>query len=140
MELISIKSLKNLTISVFILIPFQVNAVTVTDAINANKNNKSVEAVKILTQLANSGNTVAQYNLANHYSAGIGVQIDEEIAEEWSKDAARKGLIQAYLNLNSQAIKPANGISLTFTVSPSSWLSKQEPNRYTIQLASSQIV
>jgi len=137
MELIIKNCFKKFILSVSILFSAQSFAVTVSDALNANKNNKAIDAVKIWTQLANSGNSIAQYNLAGHYSSGIGVQQNNNLAEQWLKDATRSGLIQAYLNLNKQAITPGNGITLSFTVSPDKWLSKQEPNQYTIQLASS---
>lgn len=137
MELI-VKNTSNAVSLVFLLLfSTQLSAVTVNDAIKARQNNKPAEAVKILTQLANSGNNIAQYNLAVHYSQGLGVAQNEFVANEWSKDATRTGLVEAYLNLNSEAIKPANGASLTFLISPAKWLSKQEPNKYTIQLASS---
>lgn len=137
MELNIKTSFKRLTLISFILFSTQNIAATVSDAVNANKNNKPIEAVKIFSQLAKSGNTIAQYNLASHYSAGKGVKQNTDIAEQWLKDATRTGLIEAYLNLNKQAVTPANGVSLSFTVSPDKWLSKQEPNKYTIQLASS---
>ena len=137
MELMLKNTIKTVALLALQVFSAPVIAATVSDAINANKKNKSVEAVKILTQLANSGNTIAQHNLAKHYSLGKGVQKNTSLAEQWSKDAARKGLVQAYLSLNTEAIKPASGISLSFSVSPDKWLSKQEPNKYTIQLASS---
>ena len=129
--------IKSLSFSLLIFFSAQSLAVTVGDAINASKNNDPAEAVKIWTQLANAGNSVAQYNLANHYLAGKGVQKNESIAEQWLRDATHSGLIQAYVNLNEKGVTPAKGVTLSFNVSPLSWLEKQEPNKYTIQVASS---
>lgn len=122
---------------VFILFTSQNIAATVSDAVQASKNNDAAEAVKLWSQLADEGNLIAKFNLANHYSSGNGVKKNEMLAEQWLKDAARSGLIEAYLNLNNQAIAPAKGQRLSFQVGPTIWLKKQEPNKYTIQLASS---
>ncbi|GMR16017.1 MAG: hypothetical protein BMS9Abin31_0317 [Gammaproteobacteria bacterium] len=137
MELIIKNNLKTFILSFVILFSAQAFAATVSEALMANKNNNATKAVKIWEQLANSGNSIAQYNLASHYSTGKGVQQNKDIADQWLKDATRTGLIQAYLNLNKQAIAPAKGVTLNFSVSPNMWLSKQKPNQYTIQLASS---
>ena len=110
---------------------------SVSDAINANKNNNAIEAVKIWEQLANTGNAIAQYNLASHYSAGNGVEKDKLTADKWLKDAARSGLVQAYSQLNNQAIASAKGLAISFKVGPFFWLNNQEPDRFTIQLSSS---
>lgn len=129
---------KNFTLSLFILLLSQnIVAASVSDAVIASKNNNSTKAVKLWSELADTGNTIAQYNLANHYSTGKGVQKNKQVANKWLKNATRSGLIQAYLNLNKQVIAPANGISLDFNINPELWLTKQEPNKYTIQLASS---
>lgn len=122
---------------IFILFASQNIAATVSDAVQASENNDAAEAVKLWSQLADEGNLIAKFNLANHYSSGNGVKNNELLAEQWLKDAARSGLIEAYLNLNDQAIAPAKGQRLSFQVGPTIWLKKQEPNKYTIQLASS---
>lgn len=122
---------------IFILFTSQNIAATVSDAVQASENNDAAEAVKLWSQLADEGNLIAKFNLANHYSSGNGVKKNELLAEQWLKDAARSGLIEAYLNLNDQAIAPAKGQRLSFQVGPTIWLKKQEPNKYTIQLASS---
>ena len=137
MECIKKTFIKSLSISLLIFFSSQSMAVTVNDGISAANNNNPAGAVKIWTQLANAGNSVAQYNLAKHYSAGKGVQKNTSVAEQWMKGATQSGLVQAYLNLNKQAITPAKGVTLSFNLSSVSWLDKQEPNKYTIQLASS---
>jgi len=130
--------------SLFILVLFSLTsfssnsiAITVSDAVLASKNSNPIAAVKMWEQLAKTGNVIAQYNLSNYYSKGNGVQKNQDEANRLLKDASRSGLVQAYLNLNKQAISPGNGISLSFNIVPSKWLSRQEPKQYTIQLASS---
>ena len=130
-------SFKSLILSILILFSSQNMATSVSDAVIASKNNNVIEAAKLWSKLADSGNTIAQFNLANHYSEGKGVKKNKMIAEQWWKDATRSGLIEAYLTLNKRAISPATGQTLSFQIGPDIWLKKQEPNKYTIQLASS---
>lgn len=137
MELIMKNIFKIHMLLIFILFTSQNIAATVSEAVQASKNNNAAEAVKLWAQLADEGNPIAQFNLANHYSSGNGVKKNELLAEQWLQDAARSGLIEAYLNLNNQAIASAKGQKLSFQVGPTIWLKKQEPNKYTIQLASS---
>ena len=129
--------LKNITLSAFVLFSSQSVAVTVSDGIAASENDDNAEAVKIWSELASSGNTIAQYNLATHYSSGNGVKKNKKVADKWLKGATRSGLVQAYLNLNKNAVAPANGMTLSFNVDPELWLQKQEGSKYTIQIASS---
>lgn len=128
---------KYISLLIFILFSSQNVAVTISDGIAASENNDNNKAVKIWSELASSGNTIAQYNLASHYSSGAGVQKNKKVADKWLRGATRSGLIQAYLNLNKKAVVPANGMTLSFNIAPELWLQKQEGNKYTIQLASS---
>ena len=137
MELIIKNSFKSLILSILILFSSQNMATPVSDAVVASENNNVIEAAKLWSKLADSGNTIAQFNLANHYSEGKGVTKNKVVAEQWWRDATRSGLIEAYLTLNKRAISPAIGQSLSFQIGPEIWLQKQEPNKYTIQLASS---
>lgn len=137
MELIVKKYIKYTSMIVLMLLSLQTIAATVSDAIIASENNNSAKAVEILSQLAGTGNSVAQYNLASRYSEGNGVQQNKVMAEQWLKDAARSGLIEAYVSLNNEAISPGNGQYLRFQVGPDAWLNKQASHLYTIQLASS---
>ncbi len=135
-------NLKNISLLVLTLFSFtsffsKSIAVTVSDAVLASEGSNPVVAVNMWKQLAKSGNVVAQYNLSNYYSKGSGVKKNQQEANRLLKDASRSGLVQAYLDLNKRAISPGNGITLSFNISPSQWLSKQEPKQYTIQLASS---
>jgi len=110
---------------------------SINEALIADKNNNSKEAVEIWTQLASRGNTSAMYNLANHYSSGKGVGKNKVLSDEWLGNATRSGLIQAYLNLNNNAVTPASYSHLTFKTGPLYWLKKQKPSKYTLQLISS---
>lgn len=137
MGLIMKNSFKSLILSILILFSSQNMATSVSDAVIASKNNNVIEAAKLWSKLADSGNTIAQFNLATHYSEGKGVQKNKVLAEQWWKDATRSGLIEAYLSLNKQAVTPANGKTISFEIGPVFWLEKQNPRKYTIQLASS---
>jgi len=137
MDLLVNKYFKSFSLFFLIFFSVQSIAVSISDAITASENENVTAAAKMWSQLANEGNTIAQYNLANYYSTGKGVQKNSQQASKWLKDAARSGFVQAYLDLNKNAIAPANGISLTFNIDPALWLSKQEAKKYTIQLASS---
>lgn len=138
MELIMKKFFTYNTLFALMLFSSQSLAVSVSDAVSASKNNDPVEAVKIWSKLANTGNAVAQYNLAKYYSTGSGVEKSTRVANKWLRDANRSGFVQAYLDLNKLAIAPAKGRTLQFDViTPVTWLTKQEPSKYTIQLASS---
>ena len=47
--------------------------------------------VKFYTDMANDGNPAAQYELANFYLEGIGVEKDKSKAKEWLEKAAKQG-------------------------------------------------
>jgi len=85
MELIMKNSFKSLILSILILFSSQNMATSVSDAVIASKNNNVIEAAKLWSELADNGNTIAQFNLANHYSEGKGVKQNKEIAEQWWK-------------------------------------------------------
>ena len=110
---------------------------SVSDALLASKNNNDIEAAEIWSQLAAKGNTIAMYNLANRYSSGKGIDKDKKLSVEWLKNAARSGLVEAYLSLNSTALSSAEGLHLSFNSGPLYWLKNKAPDKYTIQLASS---
>lgn len=129
--------LKFILLATFILFSTQNMAVSLSDGIAAVKNEDYTGAVKIWTQLADAGDSVAQYNLSDHFFSGKGVNKNKNTAELWLQSATRSGLIQAYLDLNKLAVAPANGLKISFITDPALWLSKQEPDEYTIQLSSS---
>lgn len=127
MEFNNLQNLKLILIgSLFFLGP-QAMAVSVENSIE----------VKKLTKLAGSGNAIAQYNLAYHYKTGSGVIKNNFTANELLKSATRSGLVSAYLSLNRKAIRSGKGVQLKFQIHKISWLDKQQPRKYTIQLESS---
>jgi septal ring-binding cell division protein DamX len=77
------------------------------------------------------------YNLAGHYLSGKGVEQNKALSDQWMKNAIHSGLVEAYLTFNSHAVSPAEGVHISFKSGPLYWLAKQEPDQYTIQLASS---
>jgi len=58
--------------------------------------------VQFYTDMANDGNANAQYELANFYLEGIGVEKDEAKAKEWLQKAAGQGHKDAVELLNKQ--------------------------------------
>lgn len=134
-------SRKNISYHLFVLLSlsaFQpVAAASIEDAITAVEDNDPATAIKIWTQLAENGNVIAEYNLANNYSSGTGTEKNTQLAQVWYSNASHKGLVDAYIALNKKALAPGNGVSINFDVGPQFWLSKQKPDYYTIQLASS---
>ena len=131
------KKINILLLTVLSLFSFQCIAASVSEAVTASKENNTTEAIKLWASLASSGTAIAQYNIANHYRTGDGVEKNTKTASKWLKNSARSGFVEAYLNLNKNAISPAKGKTLHFEVGPQAWLKKQAPNSYTIQLASS---
>ena len=113
--------MKNIIPTVLLLSSTSVFANTVQEAIEAEQNNDLKEASQIWSRLAAKGNTVAKYNLAKSYSAGKGVTQDPVQAKKGYKQAAQSGLTEAYVSLNKNAIKPANGVHLTFKSGPLYW-------------------
>ncbi len=134
-------SRKNITNHFFVILFLSVfqsaSAASVDDAIAAVEDNDHETAIKIWTQLAENGNVIAEYNLANNYSSGTGTEKNTQLAQVWYSNASHKGLVDAYIAVNKKALAPGNGVSISFDVGPQFWLSKQNPARYTIQLASS---
>ena len=124
-------------IFLFCLLPVVSVASTVKEALAASHDNQEEEAVRIWSQLASSGNSIAKYNLGNHYLNGEGVEQDQATANNWFKNATRSGLVQAYQKLNKKALVNGSGVSLKFDIGPLYWLQNQESKMYTIQLMSS---
>lgn len=137
MSFISVNKIKYAIILNLSLLPLLSLANTINDGLNAVKNNDNKEAVLIWSKLASDGDTIAKYNLAEHYSKGKGIEKDKSVSEDLYKDATRTGLVQAYIKLNKKALKPGNGTKITFSSGPLFWLNEQDPQKYTIQLASS---
>lgn len=132
-----IAQIKNISLFVLLFSSFSVYSNTVQQAIQSEKNNEDTEANQIWSKLAASGNAIAKYNLAKQYQLGKGVAGDPAQAKKWFQQASQSGLAQAYVKLNSNAIKPGVGVHLTFKSGPLYWLKDQDPKLYTLQLASS---
>lgn len=95
-------------------------------------------AAKLWLQLANDGDPLAQYNLALLYQKGAGVSADNNLFKYWLAMAARQGLVEAYTSINSQSMQPTNvPVHVSVTMGPQEWVAAQNPNYYTLQLASS---
>lgn len=72
-----------------------------TDAVRAIEAGRHSQAVQLLTPLANSGNSLAQYRLGVLYYNGQGVPEDEQQAIYWWKKAAAQGYTEAMFQLGS---------------------------------------
>jgi len=109
-----------------------------SQALSAMAQGDYQRAAAILLTQANNGDAEAQYNLALLYQQGTGVNPDKNISNYWLAMAARQGLAQAYARLNSNSIKPtAQTIKTKISLGPEEWVASQDPNYYTLQLASS---
>jgi septal ring-binding cell division protein DamX len=128
---------KILSFTLFFGLSGSIFANTAEEAIEAEINIQDQDAVAIWSKLANSGNTIAKYNLAKHYANGKGITKDENQAKSLMKQASQSGLAQAYTSLNKKALTSGKGVYLTFKSGPLYWLKEQKPELYTLQLASS---
>lgn len=112
-------------------------ALSTGEAVELMANEKYAEAYKMLIELSQRDDTVAQYNLGLMFSNGLGREQDTAQANYWFSLAARNGLTEAYNMIQGDAIKPAIGVKLKIALSPEEWVKTQKPNYYTLQLASS---
>jgi septal ring-binding cell division protein DamX len=96
------------------------------------------DAAKLWMQLANQGDPLAQYNLAQLYHQGLGVTEDSNLFKYWLAMAARHGMVEAYTSINSKALQPTTAPAhVNLSLGPEAWVEAQNPNYYTLQLASS---
>lgn len=97
-------------------------------------------AAKLWLQMANDGDPLAQYNLALLYERGVGVIPDNNLTRYWFSMAARHGMVEAYSIVNAQSVQPMTRSPskyASFSTGPEEWVTTQNPNYYTLQLASS---
>lgn len=95
-------------------------------------------AAKLWLQLANDGDPIAQYNLALLYQRGAGVMADNNLFKYWLSMAARQGMVEAYSRINAKSLQPTKlSAPATASMGPQEWVAAQNPNYYTLQLASS---
>lgn len=109
-----------------------------SQALAAHNRGDFAVAVKLWQQLANEGDPVAEYNLALMYQRGEGAIQDSNLAKYWLSMAARHGMVGAYTRINTTSLKPTNQrINVVTQLSPMDWVASQDPEYYTLQLASS---
>ena len=115
-------------------------------ALAAQASGDYTNAVKLWLQLANDGDPLAQYNLALLYQRGAGVNPDANLSKYWFSMAGRQGLVGAYARTNAQNVQPMALASVPSSMAtapnsenmgPQEWVAAQNPNYYTLQLASS---
>lgn len=107
------------------------------NALNATENGNYTLALNLWTELANKGDSVAQYNLGIFYSEGLGTKPNSYEANRWFRVASQSGLVEAYNRLKTEGIKPSGLIAIRTVVTPEQWVSELTPAKYTLQLASS---
>ncbi len=109
------------------------------DAVTALINKNYITAIPLLESLAQQGNPDAQYNLALLYNKGLGVNVDSVKSRSYYSNAAHGGLVDSYRKLSRSSIRPAvfNSQLAPVVSSPQDWVKTQNPNHYTLQLASS---
>jgi septal ring-binding cell division protein DamX len=112
-------------------------AASVSDALVASQRGENQTALSILKELAASGNTLAQYNLALFYKKGIAVTASVQLANYWFSQAAQRGIVDGAEQLAADSINPGKGVDLNLVLGPKEWIRAQKPGDYTIQLASS---
>jgi septal ring-binding cell division protein DamX len=107
-------------------------------AFQAQARGDYANAAKLWLQLANEGDPLAEYNLALLYERGDGVNADTNLYRYWLAMAARKGLVGAYTSINAKAMHPTSEAApVNLVLGPQEWVAAQNPNYYTLQLASS---
>jgi uncharacterized protein len=84
---------------VFLIIPFVTFASTFNDGINAVKNGKYEEAVKIFRLAAEKGDKFSQHCLGVMLYNGQGIEKDYKESYKWLDLAAKQGLSQAEFDL-----------------------------------------
>jgi len=128
------------------------------NALDAQERGDYTSAATAWKQLANSGDPVAQYNLAMLYQNGQGVKADVATAQHWLTQSARQGFTEAYKQLNRNSLlpsgnpaisnaaavltnktpdKPQTQMSNTSLTEPMRWVQSLDTDNYTIQLVSS---
>jgi septal ring-binding cell division protein DamX len=128
------------------------------NALDAQGRGDYTSAATAWKQLANSGDPVAQYNLAMLYQNGQGVKADVATAQHWLTQSARQGFTEAYKQLNRNSVLPSASAGNSTTVpvvtslipaktptqisnnaltEPMRWVQSLDADNYTIQLVSS---
>ena len=114
--------------------PYSAKADEMARALDAMAKQNYQQAVNIWAGLVAEGNPVTEYNLALALQKSAA---DASQVNGWFKTAAHGGLVNAYRQIQSAAIKPGANTHAIIVVSPDGWIREQNPRYYTLQLASS---
>ncbi|MDH5570622.1 MAG: SPOR domain-containing protein [Gammaproteobacteria bacterium] len=101
-----------------------------------NEKNYS-QARIILNQAANNADPVAMYNLGVMQFSGMGETSNTEAAKSWFNKATKYKLVEAYNRVQLNTIAPAGTTPVINIQTPQEWIKIQNPDYYTLQLASS---
>lgn len=119
------------------MVSFSLKAQTLGQALEYVNNNNFEKALVILDKLARNNDPLAQYNLGLMHLKGQVKNTDTAVAYYWLSLAARQGLVEAYVLLKEKAVLPAVGVRIKSKQTPQDWVRTQNPDFYTLQLASS---
>lgn len=99
-------------------------------------------AAQLWRERAQQGDAAAEFNLGVLYRAGKGVPQNLRMANQWFRKAAQQGLVDAYNTLSppggAQPVSADRHASAV--LDPATWVGEQDPDDYTLQLASSRNV
>ncbi len=109
-------------------------------ALQAEQRGDYGTAAQVWMTLAQANNPVAEYNLGLMYRKGQGVAPNPVQARQWFLRAATHGLTDAYtmLGVDTPGVKPDS--QTRAALDPQLWIVRQNPNYYTLQLASSKSI
>jgi len=119
----------------FVASPIFANSLV--DAANALENENYTRARMLYTQLANTDDPVAIFNLGIMEKKGMGGPANPYEAHVLFEKASHLKLVNAYNAIQLASIQPAGNQRVLVIQSPQEWISAQKPNYYTLQLASS---
>jgi len=102
--------LKALLLPLLLLIALSASA-TMEDVQQAFKDKNYKQAFELIQSYAESGNVVAQYNLAMMHAKGDGTSVNDKKAVYWYIKAAKNGHMRAQNNLGLRYHK-GNGVSV----------------------------
>ncbi|UCE90119.1 MAG: SPOR domain-containing protein [Pseudomonadota bacterium] len=109
-------------------------------ALQAMRNGDYGTALQQWQQLASGGDVVARFNLGLMYERGLGVEASGRLAARWYRAANQSHFVEAYHRLNGGGVRPAPQTVSAAEYDTQQWVSLQNPEYFTLQLASSKNV
>lgn len=126
-----------LVLCLVLCVPAMATAADASQALKAQQAGDYGTAAQVWMTLARGKDPVAEYNLGLLYQLGQGVPTNPAQAQGWFIRAAQHGLADAYVMLGNEPAAVQADASKRVTLDPQLWIMRQNPNYYTLQLASS---